>query len=199
MSSGWLETFIESYGTAAVFLGTAVEGEGAAILGGAMAHRGHLPFWPIVLAAAAGGYLADLVIYALGRRYRGGRRVRKVLEHDKVARVIERLSRNLLLFALVFRFIPGMRTAGPLSLAAAGMRPLPYAACTGVAALCWGCLGVTFGYYLGHAVEHFFGEIERIEHAMIGPAIAALLIGTSIYLWRRNGRRTVPAPDLHRE
>ncbi len=187
--SEWLEAFVETYGVAAVLAGTALEGEGVAILGGAMAHRGHLPFWPLALAAAAGGYVADLLIYGVGRRYRDGARVRKVLEHEKVARVIGRLSRNLVIFALSFRFIPGMRTAGPLSLAAAGMAPGPYALFTGIAALLWGFTGVGMGYYLGHTIELIFGELERIEHAMIGPAVVAALIGGAILLWRRTGRR----------
>lgn len=191
--SEWLEAFIETYGIAAVMAGTALEGEGAAIFGGAMAHRGHLPFWPLALAAAAGGYLADLVIYGVGRRYRDGARVRKVLEHEKVARVVGRLSRNLVIFALLFRFIPGMRTAGPLSLAAAGMAPGPYAFCTGIAALLWGFTGVGMGYYLGHTIELIFGELKRIEHAMIGPAIVAAVIAGAILIWRRAGRR-VTAP-----
>ena len=185
----WLEALVESYGTAAVFLGTAIEGEGVAIFGGVMAHRGHLPFWPLALAAAGGGYLADLVIYSVGRRYRDGARVQMLLQNERVARVIRRLSRNLVVFALSFRFMPGMRTAGPLSLAAAGMRPVPYAACTAIASLLWGTLGVTLGYYLGHTIEALFGELERIEHAMIAPAIVAAMIGGMMLMWRRSGRR----------
>jgi membrane protein DedA with SNARE-associated domain len=194
--SEWLEALVETYGTAAVFVGAAIEGDGVAIFGGAMAHRGHMSFLPLALAAAGGAYLADLVIFVLGRRYRDGPRVRKLLQHEKIARVVARLSRNLVLFALTFRFIPGMRTAGPLSLAAAGMRPVSYALCTGIASLLWGFQGVTLGYFLGHTIELVFGELKRIEHAMIGPAIAAALIGIAILVWRRNGRSaSVPVSD----
>lgn len=68
--SGWLETMVETYGTMAVFLGTTLEGEAVAIAGGVMAHREHLSFWPVALAAAGGGYLSDLVIYGLGQKYK---------------------------------------------------------------------------------------------------------------------------------
>ncbi|MDG4647408.1 hypothetical protein P6F26_03040 [Roseibacterium sp. SDUM158017] len=51
----WLEQFIDTYGTIAVFVGTAIEGETVAILGGVMAHQQHVAFWEAALAAAAGG------------------------------------------------------------------------------------------------------------------------------------------------
>ncbi|WP_135505817.1 DedA family protein [Roseovarius aestuariivivens] len=186
--SAWLENIVESYGTLAVFVGTTLEGEAVAIAGGVMAHREHLSFWPVALAAAAGGYLSDVIIYGLGRRYKDSSRVQSVLEHHKVAGIVAKLSLNLVLFALIFRFIPGMRTAGPVALATLGMPPLNYCFLTGAAALVWGVTGVMLGYFMGHTIEVIFGELHRIEHALIGPAIAALVVGIAVYLWRRPRR-----------
>ncbi|WP_413720333.1 DedA family protein [Silicimonas sp. MF1-12-2] len=188
--SGWLESLVETYGTLAVFVGTTLEGEAVAIAGGVMAHREHLSFWPVALAAATGGYLSDVVIYSLGRKYKDSPRLRGALENPKVARVVAKLSLNIVLFALIFRFIPGMRTAGPVALATLGMPPLQYGFYTGLAAFVWGVTGVMLGYFLGHSVEALFGELHRIEHALIAPAIVAVVLGGAVYLWRRHRRAT---------
>jgi membrane protein DedA with SNARE-associated domain len=189
--SGSLESLVEAYGTVAVFVGTVLEGEAIAIAGGVMAHREHLSFWPIAFAAAAGGYLSDLLIYGFGRRYRDAPRLRGALENPKVAALVAKLSLNIVLFALVFRFIPGMRTAGPVALAALGMPPLHYGVLTGLAALVWGVTGVMLGYFLGNSIESIFGELHRIEHALIAPTIVAVLIFAGIFLWRRHKRHVV--------
>lgn len=194
--SGWLESFVETYGTMAVFVGTSIEGEAIAIAGGVMAHREHLSFWPVALAAAGGGFLSDLVIYGLGRRYRDSPRVKRILEHRKVSAIVARLSLNLVLFALVFRFIPGMRTAGPVALATLGMAPMQYALFTGAAALVWGVTGVMLGYFMGHSIEVFFGELERIEHALIGPAAVAIVLGIFLYLFWWRPKHFTASPEL---
>lgn len=187
--SGWLETMVETYGTMAVFLGTTLEGEAVAIAGGVMAHREHLSFWPVALAAAGGGYLSDLVIYGLGQKYKDSPRLQSALENEKVAALVAKLSLNLVLFALIFRFIPGMRTAGPVALATLGMPPFQYCLFTGLSALAWGVTGVMLGFFLGHSIERLFGELHRIEHALIIPAVVGLLVGCLIFVWRRQKRK----------
>ena len=193
--SAWLESVVESYGMMAVFVGTSLEGEAIAIAGGVMAHREHLSFLPVALAAAGGAYLSDLVIYGLGRRYRDSPRVQRILKHRKVSAIVAKLSLNLVLFALVFRFIPGMRTAGPVSLATLGMPPMQYGLLTGAAALVWGVTGVMLGYFMGHSIEVLFGELEHIEHALIGPAAVVVVLSIFSYLfwWRRQHRTASPA------
>lgn len=188
--SGWLESLVETYGTLAVFFGTSIEGEAVAIAGGVMAHREHLSFWPVALAAAAGGYLSDIVIYGIGRKYKEAPRLRSALGNPRVASLVARLSVNLVLFALVFRFIPGMRTAGPVALATLGMQPMQYGLLTGLSSLAWGVTGVTLGYFMGHSIEAIFGELHRIEHALIAPAIVAVLLGITVFVWQRQKRTT---------
>jgi membrane protein DedA with SNARE-associated domain len=187
--SGWLESFVETYGTVAVFVGTAIEGEAAAMTGGLMSHQGHMKYLPTVIAAASGGYISDLVLFWLGRRHRDNRFVRGALEHEKVAQVVGRLSKNLVLFALVFRFLPGMKTAGAVSLATLGMRPGLFAACAAVSAAVWAVLWVSLGYVLGQAVERVFGKFERIEHALFWPAIIGALLWIGVALWRHKVRK----------
>ena len=189
--SAWIESVVAQYGAIAVFAGTALEGETVAVTGGLLAHRGLLAFWPVAVAAAAGGYLSDLVIYWAGSRYRDAPRVRRMLAHPRVSGPVARLSRNLVLFALVFRFIPGMRTAGPLTLAALNFGAVPYAVLTGVSAAVWGVTGVALGYYLGHAIELAFGRLARVEHVLILALLVAVPVGALVHLLRRRMRRRI--------
>lgn len=192
--SGWLDAFIQNYGTLAVFAGTAIEGEAVAMTGGIIAHQGHTPLLETMIAAAAGGYLSDLFLYWMGRTYRDARPVRRALGNDKVARVVGRLSKNLIVFALTFRFLPGMKTAGAVSLATLGMRPLPFALCAAISAVVWAALWVSLGYLMGHAIEQLFGDLERIEHALIVPAILGALLWLGVAWWRRRATGAGPGP-----
>lgn len=189
--SGWLESFVENYGTVAVFVGTALEGEGVAMTGGILSHQGHMGFLTTLAAAAAGGYLSDIVLFGIGRFYRDSPFVRRALEHEKVAAVVARLSRNLVLFALCFRFMPGMKTAGAISLATLGIRPGLFALCAGISAVIWAAIWVGLGYLLGHTIERIFGEMERIEHKLIVPLALGAIFWIGVVWWRRQAKGPV--------
>ena len=66
-------TLVHSYGYAAVFVGSFLEGETVAALGGLAAHRGYLALPWVIAIAAAGGFLSDQVFFGVGRL--GGVRV----------------------------------------------------------------------------------------------------------------------------
>ena len=54
-----MEEFIATWGLLAIFLGTALEGETAALAGGLLAWRGVLVTWQVVIAAAIVDFVAD--------------------------------------------------------------------------------------------------------------------------------------------
>lgn len=193
--SDWLTNLVEHYGTWAVLAGTALEGEAVAMTGGIMAHQGHMHYPTTVAAAALGGYLSDLVLFWLGRTYRHTRFVRNALEHDKVQGVVGRLSKNLDLFALTFRFLPGMKTAGAMSIATLGMSPLRFATFAAISAGVWALAWVSLGFALGSTIERLFGEFERIEHALIPPLIVAAILWIGVGIWRRRSKG--PRPSGH--
>ena len=184
--SAWVESLISQYGAIGILAGTALEGDVAAITGGVLVHRGLLPFWTIAAAVATGGFLTDQFFYWLGRRYHARAGLATLARHPRVAWLASRLSRNLVLFALVFRFIPGMRTIGPLSLATLGMQPVAYATCTGLSAIAWSTTMVAIGVYAGRGVEQVFGRVEHVEVVLLVPLLAILVVGLAVYLWRRS-------------
>ena len=63
-----LESFIQSYGYGALFLGTLLEGETALILAGLTAHMGLMKLPLVILVALLGSFLGDQFFFFLGRR-----------------------------------------------------------------------------------------------------------------------------------
>ncbi len=71
----YLDAFLSSYGYwvffavgFAEFVGVPIVSVPVLIAGGASVASGTLGFWPMVLSVAAGGWLADLGWYSIGRR-----------------------------------------------------------------------------------------------------------------------------------
>jgi membrane protein DedA with SNARE-associated domain len=176
---------VETWGVYATFLGVAAEGETVAITSGVLAHEGYMAYAPTVAAATLGAWVSDLAFFALGRRYRDARFVRKALAHEGVQRVTRLLARNLIVYALTFRFVPGMKTAGAMTLAALGLSPRVFAACAAVSSIVWGIVFVSLGYFLGNLITRIFGDLARIEHALIAPVIFGAVLWAGIFLWRR--------------
>ncbi len=77
-----LENLVATYGLLAIFLGSAVEGETVAFLGGISAHRHLLAYLPAALAASAGSFLADQAFFFAGRYARHFRYVRGVADSE---------------------------------------------------------------------------------------------------------------------
>jgi membrane protein DedA with SNARE-associated domain len=186
--SGWLENFVQTYGVFATFVGTAAEGETVAITSGVMAHEGYMSFPKVVIAGILGAYVSDLVFYWIGRTYRDAHHVRAVLGNEKVLRVTSVLSKNLVLYALTFRFVPSMKVAGAMAIAALGMKPPLFALCAAISATVWGVLFISLGYFLGNLVTRVFGDLERIEHALIAPVAVGVTLAGAAWLWRRKRR-----------
>ena len=62
-----LQSLVESYGYAAVFVGSLLEGETVVIMGGLAAHAGYLELPWVIAVAFSGGFLGDQIYFYLGR------------------------------------------------------------------------------------------------------------------------------------
>ena len=182
-----LSSFIATYGVVAVFLGCAVEGETSAFIGGVMAHRG-LPGWTeMALAAGLGSLLSDQVMFWSGRRMRNRHWVRRLLQKPAASRVHAILHDHPHLFVAGFRFVPGMRVVGPLTMGASGIPPTLFVPLNVLTALLWGAAITTLGYHFGRGVEALFGKLHLLP--LIGVAAAGgLTVVLLLHLLRRARR-----------
>lgn len=183
-----LEQLLTHYGALALFAGAALEGETVVILGGVLAHRGVIG-WPVAIAAAAlGSFLADQLLFWVGRRGLGRLRSAQRLR-DTVA--FQRVSRWCAAYPVatvfVFRFLYGLRTIGPIAIGASGsIAPRLFFLANLAAAWVWGAVFVALGYSFGRVIEHLFGRIEALHHVLVlGVLVALVLGGLAIVLRRR--------------
>jgi membrane protein DedA with SNARE-associated domain len=176
-----LAAFVQTYGYAAVFLGSFLEGETVLALGGLAAHRGYLALPWVIAIAAAGGFLGDQVYFGIGRL--GGARL--VARFPNLRPGVERATRLLHRYAVPLiigiRFTYGLRIVGPMAIGMSGVHWLRFALLNFVGAVLWALVVVGIGYVLGDTLTWLLGDLTRIEKwafaalLAVGIALAAVL------------------------
>lgn len=184
-------SLISQFGLLAVFGTAAVEGDAAVVTAGVLAQRGILPFWPVVFAGMAGGWCSDLLIYHLARRFRYHDRTVRGVEAARKWRFFNLAVAYPMLLALAIRFMPGVRTAGPVALATAtSITPLRFTMLTGIAAFIWSFVLVHVGQQAGQILTRLFKNIDGSEWIEIGIPVVIVLVLTAVAI--RKWRKRVP-------
>ncbi|MDN5787963.1 DedA family protein [Pseudorhodobacter sp.] len=181
-------SLIAQFGLLAVFGTAAVEGDAAVVTAGVLVQRELLPLWPVVIAGMAGGWFSDLLIYHLARRFRERDRTKRAVEAARKWRFFNLFVAYPMLLALAIRFMPGVRTAGPVALATATeITPLRYAVLTGIAAFLWSLILVHIGHQAGELIARLLQGFGVPEYLVIGIPVAIVLVLTvfAVRKWRR--------------
>jgi membrane protein DedA with SNARE-associated domain len=179
---------ISNFGLLAVFGTAAIEGDAAVITAGVLVQRGVLPLWPVIVAGMLGGWFSDLLIYHLARRFRHHPRTVRAVVSARKWRFFNMFVAYPMLLALAIRFMPGVRTAGPVALATAtDITPMRYALLTAIAAFIWSVVLVLLGQQAGHLIGRAFERIDLPEWVEIGLPVGIVLILTVLALrkWRK--------------
>jgi membrane protein DedA with SNARE-associated domain len=182
------EPLISQYGLFAVFGTAALEGDIAVMVAGALHQRGYFDFWPTVTAAMLGGWMSDLLIYGFARRYRNHERTKSIVARAREWRFFKMFIAYPMLLALAIRFLPGVRTIGPVSLATATpLSPARYVLLTGIAAFVWAVVLVLVGKGAWHALQRIFHHLHLPEHLGMAALIAVVIVlsGVSLVKWRQ--------------
>jgi membrane protein DedA with SNARE-associated domain len=180
-----IELLIEHYGLLAVFLGTALEGETAAFLGGVISHRGLLTYWSASLAASAGSFMGDQIWFFAGRYAAQWRMVARLMETPALARATQLLERYPTGFIFAFRFLIGLRTISPVVIGTTRISTRRFVFLNAAAALAWGQLFTALGYLFGHAVQQLFGKLTVPHHLLVALGAAALVVAAVLAFRRR--------------
>ena len=179
-----LPQHIATFGPAAILVGSAVEGQTTVVAAGVMARHDLLPLWLALGAAALGSALIDHLLFVLGRSVRDSRFVRRAANKpafDKALRLIERHPTG---FIMAFRFIYGLRAAGPVAVGVSEVPHLRFAILNAMAAVLWAAVFLALGYAFGPMLIHLLGRMA--EHKLLTAAVAAgvALLGLGIWRWR---------------
>lgn len=178
-----LAQHLAALGPFAIALGAAVEGQTAVIAGGVMARQDILSPAVVVLAAALGSGIVDYLLFVLGRSFRHTRWVKKAAAKpafDKALVLIERYPTG---FILSFRFIYGLRAAGPVAVGVSSVSTRKFAILNAIAAGLWAGVFVALGYAFGPAVMGLLHGIFANAAPIAAVGTAMVVIGGLAY-WR---------------
>jgi len=180
------EAFVSTYGYAALFVGTFLEGEFILVIGGVLAHSGHLELFWVIIAAFLGSLSGDQFYFFMGRLK--GRQIlaRKPRWKARADRVEEMLHRYRAIFLMGFRFVYGIRTATPFAVGMSSVPTLYFLTLNTAGALLWAAAIGSGGYFFGAALEALLRDIERYEMwAALAIASLALAAWAGHFLWKR--------------
>ncbi|WP_395541963.1 DedA family protein [Neotabrizicola sp. sgz301269] len=187
-----VESLIQSFGLPALFLGGLVEGDGAGLVGGALAHRGAFPVCAAWAALSLGALLADQAWFALARSHRDSPRLARLVARPAAQRFLGLADRRPALASLAFRFVFGLRTLGPVALGLSQVPARIFIPCNVIAVAIWGALFTALGYGAGQILHRIFGRLAPGVHLglVLGLVAAALVIVALVHHLR--SRRLPP-------
>jgi membrane protein DedA with SNARE-associated domain len=176
-----LEAFIATYGLVVVLIGTMVEGETVAIMGGFLAHQGVISGRWVLAAAFAGSFIADETLFFIGRRFASHPAVMRQRTRPLFARALARVEASPVAFLLAFRFLYGIRTVSPLAIGVSNVSAKLFVFLNLIAAFVWACLYVGIGYAFGRTIEATFGRFHAIEHKLIAMIAVGIVAYAVLY------------------
>ena len=183
------EHLIRAYGALAIFLGAALEGEAAVTTGGYLAHRHLVDPFLAAAAAFAGSFMADQIVFHFARYHREHRWIANARGRPAFARAIEFIERRPVVFCFAFRFIYGMRTAGPIAIGISRVPVRQFVILNAMSAAIWASIFTYIGYRLGNAFELFVARIMSDPWAIAAAAFTACGIAAFIFIRHRNSVR----------
>jgi membrane protein DedA with SNARE-associated domain len=181
-----LESLITDWGLPALFAGGFFEGDTVAMLGGAVAHRGHLGFWSAAGAVSAGAAAADQMWFHLARARRHSALVTRIAARPAAQRLFGLIARRPVPAILGFRFVWGMRTIGPVVLGLSAVPRGLYVPLNLLAVAIWGLMMTAAGYGLGQAITRLAGHLPLHRHLALALGLAVLIVALAALLRLRH-------------
>jgi membrane protein DedA with SNARE-associated domain len=180
-----LQSIIESYGYAAILIGTFLEGETILVLAGLAAHQGYLALTGVILAAFLGSLCGDQLFFYLGRKHSQAILNRRPAWQEKVEKIHKMLDRFQTPMILSFRFLYGLRTVAPFVIGMSRVSFKRFILLNAVGAFVWAAVIGSGGYLFGHALELVIGKIKHYEVQVFGLIALLGLLVWAVYLYRR--------------
>jgi membrane protein DedA with SNARE-associated domain len=179
---------IRVYGGLAVFAGAALEGEAAVTAGGFLAHRGMINPYLAAACAFAGSVVADQIVFFFARYHRDNRFIERARQRPAFTRAIRFIENRPILFCTVFRFIYGMRIAGPIAIGVSRVPTLQFVTLNLMSAAIWATIFTAIGYRFGKAFEVIVDRV--ISNPWVIGSVATIVMATVFIFVRRRKNRT---------
>lgn len=183
-----IEAFLAKYGLLGIFLGAGIEGEAATIAGGVLAHKGVVPLWGAMLAAATGSCFVDQLYFFLGRHSREYAWIDRLARKPAFDKALSYVERYPTAFILGFRFVYGMRTISPIAIGTTRVPIAKFVPLNMFAAAIWGPLFIWIGYTFGKAVDPLLSRLSQGALILLVAVVAFAALG-GVFVWRARKKR----------
>jgi membrane-associated protein len=170
----------------ALFVGFVFPGETAAVLGGVVASRGHVPYPWIAVTVVVAAIVGDTVGYEIGRQF-GPRIVESRLaakRRDRIRSAQEFLRRRGGSAVFLGRFVAFFRAVMPALAGASRMFYPRFLAFNAAGGLVWGVGFTLLGFLAGNSYK----TIERTVGRGAAIAVAGIVVIALVVWWVRAHR-----------
>jgi membrane protein DedA with SNARE-associated domain len=168
---------IHDFGAFGVGLAAGLEGETAVVIGGLLARHGAFTPLAAVIAAWLGSFAADQIFFALGRWRRDGKLVARMAGKPAFARALRFIDRHPMIFCIGFRFVYGLRVAGPVAIGVSRIPGRIFVVLNCLSAAGWAAIFVSLGYRYGLQFERLIRTVFTPAHLAILLMVAGLVAG----------------------
>lgn len=155
------------------------------LIGGLRARAGHLHLWLVVGWVTGGTWIAELLLYLLGRWRGEWLRRRWPAVRALVLRVFRVVRRHPWRSSLAVRWAWGLRLTLPIACGAARVPLWLYFIGSGISAFTWSAAFTLAGWEIGETALRLVGHLRKYEEGL-GIAIAIATIVLLILLRRRH-------------
>ncbi len=184
-----LQELIDSYGYAAVLIGTLLEGETILLLGGLAAKLGYLKLFWVIVVGFVGATLGDQFWFYIGRRHGQALLARHPRWRQRVERIHHILVRFETALLLGFRFLYGLRNLTPLVIGTSKISWRKFVLLNITGALIWAVTIGTLGYAFGQGIDLLLGNVKHYELEAVLFLTSAGLAVWVVHLVARRLRR----------
>lgn len=164
------------YAYAILLFWCVLEGELALILGGILAHEGHINLALAVFVAGIGGFIGDQIYFYIGRYNK--KYITKKLSSQRRKFAIAHLLLQKYGWPVIFiqRYMYGFRTIIPMSIGITRYNAKKFAFINLMSAWCWAAITIILAWYFGHEIWALIRMIEAHWYVAV-PLIIALVFG----------------------
>ena len=182
----FLERTLREYGYFATGIGCFLEGETILLVAAFLANHGYLRLEWVILVAAVGAFLGDIVTYLLGI-WKAEMIIHKVgLVRRHLPKAQRFLARYGALSIFLMRFSYGLRATTGIVCGVLGMAPAKFVILAAASCALWATIIGVAGYLFGHATEGLLRHVQHYEKIIV---IALIAVSFLIWIIRNLPRR----------
>lgn len=183
------------FGEAAVFVGFVVPGETAVLLGGFLAHQGHLHIVTLAIVVVISAIVGDTVGYEVGKHL-GPRvlRLRILRNHQtRLDSARETLRRRGGPAVFLGRWTAFFRAVTPGIAGLSRMRYPTFLAWNAIGGITWGVTFSLIGYFAGASYEKVASTVGTGAAVVVAVIVIAAIVGWRIRRHRHEAAEEVDA------